>query len=104
MSKELGLKISELLKKQNISRKDFAKDIGKDETIVSRYIKGEREPNIDTLANIATALNTTTDFLLGIENDESFNKNRTKIILARNSSKLSEKDKLDLINAIFGKE
>ena len=35
---------------------------------MSRYISGARDPNPKVIANIATALHTTSDYLLGIEN------------------------------------
>lgn len=103
MSKELGLRITEALKKQGITQRELATRIDMTEAVVSRYISGEREPKPDILANIATALNTTSDYLLGIENGE-FNFPSVKRIIARNSGKLTEQEKRELINAIFGEE
>ena len=37
---------------------------------MSRYISGDREPKTETIASIVTALDTISDYLLGIENDE----------------------------------
>ena len=34
---------------------------------MSRYIKGERQPDFEIVANMATALNTTTDYLLELQ-------------------------------------
>jgi transcriptional regulator with XRE-family HTH domain len=103
MSKKLGDRISELLKKRNISQKELATQIGVTEAAMSRYIAGTREPKPDVLANIATALHTTSDYLLGIENDD-FNYNNVKRIIARNSSKMTEQEKKALIDALFGEE
>ena len=66
----IGEKIEKVLENCNMSQRDLANRIGVDESIVSRIIKGERIPKSDVLANIATALHTTSDYLLGIENDE----------------------------------
>jgi transcriptional regulator with XRE-family HTH domain len=103
MSKKLGDRISELLKKRNVSQKELATQIGVTEAAMSRYIAGTREPKPDVLANIATALHTTSDYLLGIENDD-FNYNNVRRIIARNSSKMTEYEKKALIDALFGEE
>lgn len=96
----IGEKITELLSKFRMTQKQLAQKIGLDETILSRYIKGEREIKVDNLANIATALHTTSDYLLGIENDE-FNRRGIIRILARNASKMTQAEKKELIDALF---
>lgn len=103
MGKELGRRISEIQKKRGISQKQLAQRIGVTESVISRYISGEREPKPDVLANIATALHTTSDFLLGIENVE-FDHTRIRRMIARNAEKMTEQEKHDLINALFGEE
>lgn len=103
MSKEFGKRIYELLKKRHMQQKELAERVGITEAVVSRYISGDREPKPDMLANIATALNTTSDYLLGIENDE-FNFPRVRRIIARNASAMTDEEKKALINALFGEE
>jgi transcriptional regulator with XRE-family HTH domain len=103
MSKELGKRISESLKKSNTQQKELAERIGITEAVMSRYISGDREPKPETLANIATALNTTSDYLLGIEHDE-FDYPRVRRIIARNASAMTDEEKKALINALFGEE
>lgn len=97
----IGEKIEKLLKKENISQRELANRIGIDESNMSRIIKGERTPKSDTLANIATALHTTSDYLLGIENDD-WNSGKIIRIIARHSSKMNAQEKKELINALFG--
>lgn len=99
----IGEKIEKVLENCNMSQRDLANRIGVDESIVSRIIKGERIPKSDVLANIATALHTTSDYLLGIENDE-FDNSKLVRLIARNSSKMSDADKKALINALFEEE
>lgn len=101
MSKQLGDKILVLLKQQGITQKQFADRLNTTEATISRYVSGERDPKSEMLANMATALNTTSDYLLGIEND-SFDFPRVKRILTRNASDMTEKEKRELINALFG--
>lgn len=96
----IGERIEKLLEKNNLSQRDLAKTIGLDESVVSRIISGSRFPKMDTIANLATALHTTSDYLLGIEN-EDFDFYKTVRLIARNSSKMSETEKKELINALF---
>jgi transcriptional regulator with XRE-family HTH domain len=70
---------------------------------MSRYVSGDRDPKPEVLANIATALHTTSDYLLGIENEE-FSHPRIRRMIARNASAMTEQEKRELINALFGEE
>ena len=65
MSKDLGNRIAEMLSKRGITQKELASTIGVTEAVISRYVSGERDPKPETIANIATALRTTSDYLLG---------------------------------------
>lgn len=103
MGKNLGLRIAESLQKKGMTQKELSERIGVTEAVISRYISGDREPKPEMLANIATALHTTSDFLLGIENDE-FNHSRIRRMIARNASNMTEQEKRELINALFGEE
>ncbi|MBR0278229.1 MAG: helix-turn-helix transcriptional regulator [Clostridia bacterium] len=103
MGKELGGRISELLKETGLTQKALAQRIGVTEAVISRYVSGEREPKPDVLANMATALHTTSDYLLGIETDE-YSHSRIRRMIARNASSMTEQEKKELINALFGEE
>lgn len=67
MAQNLGGRIAELLTQYNMTQRELADKAGITEVSMSRYIKGDRVPKGTTLANIATALHTTTDFLLNGE-------------------------------------
>ena len=103
MGKELGSRMTESLQKRGMTQKELASRIGVTEAVISRYISGDREPKPDVLANIATALHTTSDFLLGIENEE-FNHARIRRRIAGNACSMTEQEKRELINALFGEE
>ncbi|MBQ7907408.1 MAG: helix-turn-helix domain-containing protein [Clostridia bacterium] len=103
MSKDLGNRIAEMLSKRGITQKELASTIGVTEAVISRYVSGERDPKPETIANIATALRTTSDYLLGIENEE-FDHTRIRRIIARNASKMTQQEKKDLIDALFGED
>lgn len=103
MNKEFGQRLLTLLQKQNMTQKQLADRVNTTEATLSRYISGAREPKADMLANIATALNTTSDYLLGIEQND-FDFPKVERILARNSANMSEKQKRALISALFGED
>ena len=103
MSKELGEKILYLLKSRNMSQKELAERIGTTEATMSRYVAGERDPKSEVLANIATALNTTTDYLLGKEADGTIEKDfpQIKRLIARNAEIMTEEQKKELLSVLF---
>ncbi len=103
MSREMGVRISEMLEKRNMSQRKLAERIQITEQQLSRYISGDREPKPEIVANIATALQTTSDYLLGLEDGE-FNFNRVRRLIARNASDMSDDKKRELMDALFGKE
>lgn len=102
MGKELGKKIVHLLSICNMTQKDLASRLNITEATISRYVSGDRDPKAEVLANIATALHTTSDYLLGIDSDDTFDVSKVTTIIARNSNQMSEEDKRMLIKAIFG--
>ena len=99
----IGERIKKLLKDRNMTQSELADILEIDKSSLSRYIAGFRKPDPEMLANIATALDTTSDYLLDIENDE-FNYSKIKRIIARNSTSFTNKQKRELINILFGDE
>ena len=63
----LGTRLSDLLKKNQIQQKQFAKYIGVQEQTVGRYIKGTSQPNADVIIKMVKVLNVSADYLLGTE-------------------------------------
>ena len=100
MGKTFGQRLSEQLQKQRMTQKELADRINTTEATLSRYVSGGRMPKADMLANIATALHTTSDHLLGIESND-FDFPKIERLLAKNSATMSEKQKRELINALF---
>ena len=100
----IGEKIAGLLMEQGKTQRKLAEQVGTTEASISRYIKGYRVPKGSILANIAKALHTTTDYLLGNEkdsNDSDLEYNYTQRAIARNANRWSKKQKLDLVNVLF---
>lgn len=102
MSIEFGEKIALLIKERNMTQKELAKRVQITEATLSRYMNGEREPKSEVVANLATALHTTTDYLLGVENeDEEFSYPRVSRILARNVNSYSTEQKNKLVKLLL---
>jgi hypothetical protein len=74
---------------------------------MSRYVKGDRTPNGPIIVNIANALHTTVEDLMGQEpkqNDPELEYYRCQRCIARNSKSWTQKQKADLVNALFESE
>lgn len=102
MAECLGERISELLKKNGYTQKELATMVGVTESAMSRYLKGEREPKIEVIANLATALNTTSDYLIyGKSTDEDFAE--VYRLVARSTTSMSDDEKIKLMKVLLGK-
>ncbi len=65
--KELGRKIKELRVESGLYQSQLAEMVGLAQNTISQYENGTNSPSIETLANLAIVLKTTTDYLLGLE-------------------------------------
>jgi transcriptional regulator with XRE-family HTH domain len=99
----LGGRILELLKINDMTQRELADIVGITEVSMCRYVKGERTPKGPVIANIANALHTTSDHLLGTEEVDDFESEYYRIhrLIARNASKMSSSQKRELVNALF---
>lgn len=95
-----GQRVSKLLNSMDYTQREFADMIGVSEGALCRYLKDEREPRMEVIANMATALNTTTDYLLTGKQDEN-NFSETYRLVARGVSSMSDKEKLKLIKVLM---
>lgn len=60
-----GKRIKDLCRQKGITLRELAEKSNTTEVSMSRFITGARMPNAPILKNIAKALETTTDYLLG---------------------------------------
>lgn len=97
-------RLSEALEKSKMTQKELAVRIGVTTATLSRYISGERLPKIDVVANMATALHTTSNYLLSQEDNAEFDFMQVERLLARNAAKMTVKEKKALINALFNED
>ncbi|RKM55442.1 XRE family transcriptional regulator [Butyrivibrio sp. CB08] len=100
---DMGGRIKAQLAAINKSQRDLATEVGITEVSLSRYIAGIREPNGSTLANLAKALHTTTDYLLGREvgNDFDSEFETTRAWIARNAKNMSPEQRMSLVGPLF---
>lgn len=95
----IGDRILALLKEKRLSQKDLARMIGVSEAALSRYIKNEREPSIEVMANLATALDTTVDYLTtGAKAETDFDE--IYRLVARCAYNLTPEQKMAIIGEI----
>jgi len=64
----IGEKLKLLIAEKGIQQKDLANFLQTTPQNISRYVKGEREPNIETLKQLAEYFNVTLDYLSGRSN------------------------------------
>ena len=102
---KLSERIIELIKQNGMTQKELAERACVSQAAMSHYIKGDRIPNSETLSNIATALRTTSDYLLGRDDaSDIFDYPQICRILARNAKNLTSNEKAQLIKTLFGEE
>ncbi|MEE0634550.1 MAG: helix-turn-helix transcriptional regulator [Bacilli bacterium] len=96
-------RVKELIKINNLTQRDLANDVGVTESTMSKYLSGDRIPGGETLSNLATALKTTTDYLLGLNNENKtmINNSELRLLLARSTKELTPEEKNELISIIL---
>lgn len=106
MARNINCRISQLLLEKEMTQKELAQIAGITESAVSHYISGDRVPRGVTLMKIANALGTTTDDLLIADKKVSKSEDLelVKTLIARNAENMSNKEKKELIEIIFGEE
>lgn len=60
----LGERILDLINKNNISKAELARKIGKSKTMISAYIENKSEPTVSVLHNIANTFDVSIDYLV----------------------------------------
>lgn len=104
MSK-FGKRVLELLSVYGISQRYLARQVGITEVTLSRYITGQRSPKAETVAKIATILHTSSDYLMGKDNQvRGTDYWETYFLIKNNKDEWSENQKAALIVAMFHKD
>ena len=66
MNNQFDKRLSQLLKENNMTQKELAQKIGVSQAIVTYWVKGQRQPTAENIFEVAKALETTSDYLLGL--------------------------------------
>ena len=99
---KIGDRILCLLKQSGYSQKELALMVGVTEAAMCRYLKNEREPKIEVVANLATALNTTVDYLIsGRSESNSFDE--IYHLVSRSTVTMSSEEKMKLMKLLLDK-
>lgn len=62
-------RLRETIKYSNISQKDLAEKLGINPSTVSKYMRQNKYPSLDTFANICEILDVSSDDILGLKNN-----------------------------------
>lgn len=92
-------RVKDLMKENRFSQKKLCELCGITEAAFSRYMTSGRLPRTDVLANIANALNTTSDYLTG--NDTNYGYEQLEILLASSKDNLSLNQKKKLVGILM---
>lgn len=100
-------RLTELRKLKGISQIELAKILNVNQNTISRWEKGERDPNPDMLKNIAAYFNVSVDYLLGEDNpptNKKIPKDLKKILedeeVTLNGRMLSEDEKEQMLRVL----
>ena len=106
MTGTVASRIKELLSERDMTQKELAQRAGITESAVCHYVKGERVPRGTNLIKISSALNVTTDFLLGSEEENSEENSFAvvKTLIARNAERMSPEERMELMSILVGKQ
>lgn len=64
-----GLRVKQELKQQNKKQVELAKYLNVQKSTLSEWLNNNNEPPMKAIVDIATFLNVSTDYLLGLENN-----------------------------------
>lgn len=97
MTERLHHRLKALMKDKGLTQRELAIKTGLTEASVSKYLSGLRVPHMDALVVLARALDTETDYLLGIKNE---GKSKYQIIekaIIENKNGLTSEERMNLI-------
>ena len=80
--KKFGERLRSRAKELGMSNADVARAAGVSDQRYGNYVTDLREPDLDTLVRIASALRTTPDVLLGVADGKSTDPKRDRLVAA----------------------
>lgn len=67
---EFNTTLKTLMKENNITYDKLKEDIGYGRSTIGAWLKGDKNPNSTAIITLAKYFNVTTDYLLGLENED----------------------------------
>ena len=94
------------MNEKKLSQKELSKLSGVSEPSLCRYLRGDSEPRLDIIQNVARALGVSEAYLFGktdanVVSDEI---EEIKRIVARNRNVLTRRDKSDILALLYGED
>lgn len=65
---DIKLRLRATIKDSGLSQKEIAKRVGVHPSTVSKYVRMEKYPSIDTFAELCRAIGASSDRILGLDN------------------------------------
>lgn len=66
--KDIQRRLREEIKNSNLTQKEIAKRLGVNPSTISKYLRLDKYPAIDTFANLCEILDVSADEILGLKN------------------------------------
>ena len=97
-------RVKRLLQEKKLSQAELSSLSGVTAPSLCRYLRGDIEPRIDIVRNIARALGVSEAYLLGLDEECSAvdEKEELKQLVARNRHILTKEDKSEIIALLYG--
>ena len=96
-------RVKRILTEKQITQKQLSQMSNIAEASICRYLRGDSEPRLDIIANIAKALDVSEAYLIGETDEKKVSDYKLEIrdIVARNRNIMTDQDKIDIINIKF---
>lgn len=99
MEQKFSDRLKQLMEKYGYTQCRLAELVGVTEAAFSRYMNSDRIPKAEIVANLASALHSTVDYLLtGTDKFDDFAE--IKALVARSTDKFSSKQKEELVHLL----
>lgn len=102
MEERLHHRLKKKMQEKGLSQRKLSLMTGITEAAISKYVSGARTPHIEIVGKLAKALDTTSDYLLGIDENNGHYAAIKKVI-DENKSYLSMEEKMSLIMSLSEK-
>ncbi len=104
--KEFCERVKKLLQEKKLSQAELSSLSGVTAPSLCRYLRGEIEPRVDIVRNIARALGVSESYLLGSDGEDRAIDERQELkqLVARNRHILTKEDKSEIVALLYGED